>query len=101
LLTTSALAVQVQSEDGLLDAVLRDGRFGFPAELRQALRASVTGGCPAFPGCNGGFSPFGDGLTSRCNCPLVESEQQVQFVNNWTRTQGNHSIKFGAAFVTR
>jgi len=27
---------------------------------------------------------------------LTESEQQFQFVNNWTRTQGNHSIKFGA-----
>ncbi len=32
----------------------------------------------------------------RCNCPLTESEQQFQFVNNWTRTQGNHTIKFGA-----
>jgi hypothetical protein len=44
----------------------------------------------------GAFS-FGDGLTpARCNCPLTESEQQFQFVNNWTRTQGNHTIKFGA-----
>jgi len=45
----------------------------------------------------GGFTPFGDGLNiGRCNCPLTESEQQVQFVNNWTRSQGNHQIKFGA-----
>jgi len=45
----------------------------------------------------GVFSNFGDGLNiGRCNCPLTESEQQVQFVNNWTHTQGNHSIKFGA-----
>jgi hypothetical protein len=45
----------------------------------------------------GGFSAFGDGLNiGRCNCPLTESEQQVQFVNNWTRSQGNHQIKFGA-----
>ena len=44
-----------------------------------------------------GISAFGDGLNvGRCNCPLTESEQQFQFVNNWTRTQGNHSIKFGA-----
>jgi hypothetical protein len=44
----------------------------------------------------GGFTPFGDGLNiGRCNCPLTESEQQVQFVNNWTRSQGNHQIKFG------
>ena len=45
----------------------------------------------------GGFTPIGDGLNiGRCNCPLTESEQQFQFVNNWTRTQGNHTIKFGA-----
>jgi hypothetical protein len=41
-------------------------------------------------------SSFGDGLgPARCNCPLTESEQQVQFVNNWTKTKGNHIIKFG------
>lgn len=46
---------------------------------------------------NGSLSNFGDGLNiGRCNCPLTESEQQFQFVNNWTRTQGNHTIKFGA-----
>jgi hypothetical protein len=46
---------------------------------------------------NGGTYAFGDGLdAARCNCPLTESEQQFQFVNNWTRTQGNHTIKFGA-----
>lgn len=40
---------------------------------------------------------FGDGLLpARCNCPLTESEQQFQWVNNWTRMQGNHTIKFGA-----
>jgi hypothetical protein len=45
---------------------------------------------------NGSLSGFGDGLNiGRCNCPLTESEQQFQFVNNWTRTQGNHTIKFG------
>jgi Carboxypeptidase regulatory-like domain len=46
---------------------------------------------------SGGTQGFGDGLNiGRCNCPLTESEQQFQFVNNWTRTQGNHTIKFGA-----
>jgi len=46
---------------------------------------------------NGGTFAFGDGLdAARCNCPLTESEQQFQFVNNWTRSQGNHTIKFGA-----
>ena len=50
---------------------------------------------------NGGqgcvISSFGDGLgVARCNCPLTESEQQFQFVNNWTKIRGNHQIKFGA-----
>jgi Carboxypeptidase regulatory-like domain len=50
---------------------------------------------------NGGaglvISSFGDGLgVARCNCPLTESEQQFQFVNNWTHVRGNHQIKFGA-----
>jgi len=43
------------------------------------------------------ISSFGDGLgVARCNCPLTESEQQFQFVNNWTKTKGNHIFKFGA-----
>jgi hypothetical protein len=42
------------------------------------------------------ISDFGDGLNvGRCNCPLTESEQQVQFVNNWTKIVGNHQYKFG------
>jgi len=42
------------------------------------------------------ISSFGDGLgVARCNCPLTESEQQFQFVNNWTHVKGNHQIKFG------
>jgi hypothetical protein len=47
---------------------------------------------------NGLFiSSFGDGLgIARCNCPLTEREQQFQFVNNWTKTKGNHIFKFGA-----
>ena len=41
---------------------------------------------------------FGSGLgdnVGRCNCPLDEDEQQLQFVTNWTRYLGNHSMKFG------
>jgi hypothetical protein len=46
-------------------------------------------------GSNNGH--FGDGLNvGRCNCPLIEKEDQYQAVNNWTRIQGNHTIKFGA-----
>ncbi len=43
------------------------------------------------------ISSFGDGLgIGRCNCPLTESEQQFQFVDNITKTLGNHTLKFGA-----
>src|SRR5204863_86738 len=45
----------------------------------------------------GALSGIGFGLgINRCNCPLLESENQYQFVNNWTRIVGNHSVKFGA-----
>lgn len=40
---------------------------------------------------------FGSGLgVNRCNCPLEQDEQQVQFVGNLTKFQGNHTFKFGA-----
>ncbi|MDP9161912.1 MAG: TonB-dependent receptor, partial [Acidobacteriota bacterium] len=46
---------------------------------------------------SGGLSNFGYGLgVNRCNCPLLETEDQFQFVNNWTKIRGNHNIKFGA-----
>jgi hypothetical protein len=58
---------------------------------------SGFGGAPANSGQGLVISSFGDGLgVARCNCPLTESEQQVQFVNNWTKMKGNHQIKFGA-----
>ncbi|HTS09213.1 MAG TPA: TonB-dependent receptor, partial [Candidatus Eisenbacteria bacterium] len=42
-------------------------------------------------------SNFGDGLgVARCNCPLIESEQQFQWVANITKMKGNHQFKFGA-----
>jgi hypothetical protein len=55
-------------------------------------------GCAPNQGSQGCVvSSFGDGLgVARCNCPLTESEQQFQFVDNWTKTKGNHIIKFGA-----
>jgi hypothetical protein len=74
--------------------------FGFPGlNTGPGIQGPpTTGGLSGFL-FNGTGSPsnFGDGLNvGRCNCPLTESEQQFQFVNNWTRTQGNHTIKFGA-----
>ena len=53
------------------------------------------GGAPNNGGAEA-ISSFGDGLgVARCNCPLTEREDQFQFVNNWTKTKGNHIIKVG------
>ena len=35
------------------------------------------------------------GVANNCNCPLREREQEFQFVNNWTRMAGKHTIKWG------
>ncbi|HEX3662144.1 MAG TPA: carboxypeptidase regulatory-like domain-containing protein [Acidobacteriaceae bacterium] len=44
----------------------------------------------------GGGAQYGSGLNiTRCNCPLIEREDQFQIVNNWTRISGNHAFKVG------
>jgi hypothetical protein len=72
------------------------------------LGTPITGGGPGFfigslPGSapnsfpSGVDAAYGDGLNvNRCNCPLIEREDQFQIVNNWTKIVGNHSIKVGA-----
>jgi hypothetical protein len=73
----------------------------------QALSTSGWGGfllnqtisnSSAFGGAFGNPTvSWGDGLgVGRCNCPLTESEQQFQWVTNWTKIHGNHQFKFGA-----
>lgn len=66
----------------------------------SAMQPTVNGSNNNNPGSSiqqQGLPNFGDGLNiGRCNCPLTESEQQFQFVNNWTKIKGNHQIKFGA-----
>ncbi|MGH9430653.1 MAG: TonB-dependent receptor domain-containing protein [Terriglobia bacterium] len=60
-------------------------------------RGSVeTSGMPAFYiNGNGGFD-FGYALgVNQCNCPLKETENQFQWVTNWTKEHGNHAIKWG------
>lgn len=74
--------------------------FGFPG-LNSGPGVQgppTTGGLSGFQfSGNGSLASFGDGLNiGRCNCPLTERERQIQFVNNWTRIHGNHTIKFGA-----
>jgi outer membrane receptor protein involved in Fe transport len=58
----------------------------------------ITDGLPGFQITmpNGGQTEWGAGLNiNRCNCPLIEREDQYQLVNNWTKTLGNHSVKVG------
>ena len=44
---------------------------------------------------NGGFN-FGYALNiNQCNCPLKETENHFQWVNNWMKTKGNHSFGWG------
>jgi len=70
----------------------RDGNVG---SSTGGLSSFFFGGNGLNQGNNNGH--FGDGLNvGRCNCPLTEKEDQFQVVNNWTRMQGNHTIKFGA-----
>ena len=71
---------------------------------------SVTNGAPGFNltevGSTSGNAPsnpqnsgpqYGSGLNiNRCNCPLLQHEDQYQIVNNWTKVFGNHSLKVGA-----
>jgi len=54
-----------------------------------------TSGMPAFyVNGDGGFN-FGYALgVNNCNCPLSETENQFQWVNNWTKQTGNHTIKW-------
>ncbi len=67
------------------------------------LGTAFTAGAPAFymnntSGSSGdGLSSLGSGLNvNACNCHLLETEDQYQVVNNWTRIIGNHTLRFGA-----
>ncbi len=58
----------------------------------------ITNGLPGFQISlpNSGQTEWGAGLNiNRCNCPLIEREDQFQVVNNWTKIIGNHSVKVG------
>jgi len=67
--------------------------FGIP---NANMGDNFTSGLGEFD-MDGVGSNFGDGLgVGRCNCPLIEREQQFQFVGNVTKIHGNHQFKFGA-----
>lgn len=58
-----------------------------------------TSGNPDYLFTNSTLSNLGANITydgtQICNCPLNQSEKEFQFTNNWTRTAGNHTIRFG------
>jgi len=67
-------------------------KFGIP---NANMGDNFTSGLGEFD-MDGTGSNFGDGLgVARCNCPLIESEQQFQWVANITKIHGNHQFKFG------
>jgi hypothetical protein len=63
------------------------------------LGTSDTSGNPDYLFTNSTLSNLGANITYNgtqiCNCPLNQSEKEFQFTNNWTRTAGNHTIRFG------
>ncbi len=92
-------------------SLLTDFRFGFLAyhvsenkidngtspAIADGLPNLNTGlldssGSPSYNITDGTVSNFGN---QNCNCPLRESEQVYQLNNNWTKTFGNHSVRFG------
>jgi len=100
----------------LSPTLLTDIRFGY-VRYRVNVRApdfgKNTGEAVGIPGVNfsdrpdtsglpefsingdGGFNE-GFGLSiDQCNCPLQEREWRVQFVDTWTKTKGNHTLKWG------
>lgn len=100
----------------LSNSLITDFRFGF-YRYRIRVQPNGVGTTPAtdagFPGLNqgtpetsgmpafyingdGGFN-FGYALgINSCNCPLKETENHFQWVNNWMKTRGNHSFAWGA-----
>jgi len=62
------------------------------------LDTTYTSGMPYFDiqdaGVNDNKLGYGLGV-NQCNCPLTQSERQIQFIDNITSIHGNHSFKFG------
>ena len=65
------------------------------AEPRQTFTSGLPAGFIDGDGDQPAFN-FGSGLgVNRCNCPLDQDEKQLQLVGNVTKTDGNHTFKFG------
>jgi hypothetical protein len=88
--TTPMTSVGIPNANLPSQALFTSGWGGFL--LNQTLSAdSANTGAFGSPTVS-----WGDGLgVGRCNCPLLESEQQFQWVANVTKIHGNHTFKFG------
>ena len=89
--------VSTQKYDGTQNLATQAGIPGLN------LGTAFTAGAPGFFMDNtkgnhdDGLSNFGSSLqVNACNCHLLETEDQYQVVNNWTKIVGNHNIRFGA-----
>jgi hypothetical protein len=79
--------------------------FGTTPALDAGIPGMNIAGDPFTSGLPGGFinggaadMSFGTALgdrTGRCNCPLKQDEKQFQFVSNFTKSLGNHTLKTG------
>ncbi len=77
--------------------------LGIPGENLGNITTSGAGGFSlqdpgnfGTSGDDGSGSVYGQALGwTHCNCPLTEREDQFQLANNWTKTVGNHAVKFG------
>ena len=55
-----------------------------------------TSGLPSIEVTGNGAFRMGYSLqVNQCNCPLDQREFVFQFVNNWTKIRGNHTLKWG------
>jgi hypothetical protein len=89
--------VSTEKYDGTTDLATQAGIPGLN------LGTAFTAGAPGFfmttasNSAGDGLSSFGSSLqVNACNCHLLETEDQYQVVNNWTKIVGNHNIRFGA-----
>ncbi len=88
--------VSTEKYDGTTDLATEAGIPGLNT-------GGFTSGAPGFfinntgGGSGDGLSSFGSSLqVNACNCHLLETEDQYQVVNNWTKIVGNHNFRFGA-----
>jgi len=88
--------VSTEKYDGTTDLATEAGIPGLNM-------GGFTSGAPGFfinntsGGSGDGLSSFGSSLqVNACNCHLLETEDQYQVVNNWTKIVGNHNFRFGA-----